>query len=153
MYCPKCGKKNDVNAYKCTKCGKILHEEPGGKKSNTAVIVLVIAGIAIGLLIFIAILAAIAIPSFVNYQTKARDAMAQAEVKNACIAAAAFFWEHPDKTITLADLKEKGMAVNPEVELVIENGTRGDLSIRARHTKGRKTYVADRNCTIQEIKP
>ena len=153
MYCPKCGKKNDDNAYKCTKCGKILHEESAGKKSNTAVVVIVIAGIAVGLLIFIAILAAIAIPSFVNYQAKARDAMAQAEVKNACTAAAAFFWEHPDKTITLDDLKEQGIAKNPEVELVIENGTRGDLSIRARHTKGRKTYVADRNCTIQEIKP
>jgi Tfp pilus assembly protein PilE len=153
MYCPKCGKKNDDNAYKCTKCGKILHEEPGGKKSNTAVIVLVIAGIVIGLLIFIAILAAIAIPSFVNYQAKARNAVAQAEIKNACNAAAAFFAEHPDKTITLDDLKEKGVMANPDVELVIENGTRGDLSIRARHTKGRKTYVADRNCTIQEIKP
>ncbi len=86
MYCPKCGKKNDENAYKCAKCGTIIQP---GKKSNTAVIVLVIAGIAVGLLIFIAILAAIAIPSFVNYRAKARDAMAQAEVKNACTAAAA----------------------------------------------------------------
>ena len=150
MYCPKCGKKNDDNAYKCVKCGTIIQPE---KKSNTAILVLVIAGIAAGLLVFIAILAAIAIPSFVSYQAKARDAMAQAEVKNACTAAAAFFWEHPDKTITLDDLKEQGIAKNPEVELVIENGTRGDLSIRARHTKGRKTYVADRNCTIQEINP
>lgn len=153
MYCPKCGKKNDDNAYKCTKCGKILHEEPAGKKSNTAVVVMVIAGIAVGLFILIGILAAIAIPSFVNYQAKARDAMAQAEVKNACTAAAAFFMEHPDKTITLDDLKEKGLATNPEVELVIENGTAGDLSIRARHTKGRKIYVADRNCAIRERHP
>jgi Tfp pilus assembly protein PilE len=150
MYCPKCGKKNDDNAYKCTRCGTIIQP---GKKSNTAVIVLVIAGIAVGLLIFIAILAAIAIPSLVGYQAKARDAMAQAEVKNACTAAAEFFMEHPDKTITLDDLKEKGMAANPEVELVIENGTMKDLSLRARHTKGRKTYVADRNCAIREIQP
>ncbi len=153
MYCPKCGKKNDDNAYKCTKCGKILHEEAGKKKSNTAIIVLVIAGIAVGLLIFIAILAAIAIPSFVNYQAKARDAMAQAEVKNACTAAAAFFMEHPDKNITLDDLKEQGVVKNPEVEVAIENGTMKDLSIRARHTKGRKTYVADRDCAIREIQP
>ena len=153
MYCPKCGKKNDDNAYKCTKCGKILHEEPGTKKSNTAVVILVVAGIAVGLLVFIGILAAIAIPSFVNYQAKARDAMAQAEVKNACTAAAAFFIEHPDKTITLDDLKEQGRAANPEVELVIENGTMSNLSIRAKHTKGRKTYVADRNCAIREIQP
>jgi competence protein ComGC len=153
MYCPKCGKKNDNNAYKCTKCGTIIQQAPGGKKSNTAVIVLVIAGIAVGLFMLVGILAAIAIPSFVKYQAKARDAMAQAEVKNACTAAAAFFMEHPDKTITLDDLKEKGMAANPEVELVIEKGTIGDLSLRARHTKGRKTYVADSNCAIREIQP
>jgi len=150
MYCPKCGKKNDDNAYKCVKCGTIIQPE---KKSNTAILVLVIAGIAAGLLVFIAILAAIAIPSFVSYQAKARDAMAQAEVKNACTAAAAFFMEHPDKTITLDGLKEQGVVKNPEVEVVIENGTRGDLSIRAKHTKGRKIYVADRDCTIREIQP
>jgi Tfp pilus assembly protein PilE len=153
MYCPKCGKKNDDNAYKCTKCGKTLHAEPSTKKSNTAVIVLVIAGIAVGLLILIAVLAAIAIPSLVNYQAKARDAMAQAEVKNACIAAASFFIEHPGKTITLNDLKEQGMEANPEVEMVIENGTMGGFSLRARHIKGHKTYVADRNCTIREVHP
>ncbi len=150
MYCPKCGKKNDDNAYKCTKCGTIIQP---GKKSNTAVIVLVVAGIAVGLFILIAILAAIAIPSFVSYQTKARDATAQAEARNACTAAAEFFLEHPDKTITLDDLKEKGMAANPEVELVIENGTMGDLTLLARHKKGRHTYVADRNCAIREIQP
>lgn len=150
MYCPKCGTKNDDNAYKCTKCGTIIQP---GKKNNTAVIVLVIAGIAVGLFILIGILAAIAIPSFVGYRAKARDAMAQAEVKNACGAAAAFFIEHPDKTITLNDLKEKGIATNPEVELVVENGTMGDLSIRAKHTKGRKIYIADRDCTIREIQP
>jgi hypothetical protein len=61
--------------------------------------------------------------------------------------------EHPDKTITLDDLKEKGMAANPEVEMVIVNGTMGNLSLRARHTKGRKTFVADRNCAIREIQP
>jgi type IV pilus assembly protein PilA len=150
MYCPKCGKKNDDNAYKCTKCGTIIQAE---KKSNTAVVVLVIVGIAVGLFILIGILAAIAIPTFVNYQAKARDAMAQAEVKNACTAAAAFFMEHPDKTITIEDLKEKGVATNPDVEVVIENGTMRDLSIRARHTRGRKFYEADRNCAIREIQP
>ena len=150
MYCPKCGKKNDDNAYKCTKCGIIIQS---GKKSNTAVVVLVIAGIVVGLLILIAILAAIAIPSFVGYRAKARDAMAQAEVKNACTAAVEFFMEHPDKTITVDDLKEKGITTNPDVELVIDNGTMRDLSIRARHIKGRKTYVADRNCAIREMQP
>lgn len=25
MYCTKCGEKNDDNAYKCVKCGEVLH--------------------------------------------------------------------------------------------------------------------------------
>jgi len=153
MYCPKCGKKNDDNAYKCTKCGTIIQQVPTEKKSNTAVIILVIAGIVVGLFLLIAILAAIAIPSFVNYQTKARDALAQAEIKNACTAAAAFFIDHPDKTITLDDLKEKGIAAHPDVELAIEDGTMEALSMRAKHIKGNKIYVADRNCAIKEIQP
>jgi Tfp pilus assembly protein PilE len=153
MYCPKCGKKNDDNAYKCTKCGTVIQQVPAEKKSNTAVIVLVVAGIAVGLFLLIAILAAIAIPTFVGYQTKARNAVAQAEIKNACNAAAAFFAEHPDKTITLGDLKEKGVVANPDVDLVIENGTMDALSIHAKHIKGSKIYAADRNCHIQEIQP
>jgi Tfp pilus assembly protein PilE len=153
MYCPKCGTQHDDNAYKCTKCGIIIQQVPAGKKSNTAVIVLVIAGIAVGLLVFIGILAAIAIPSFVSYQAKARNAVAQAEIKNACSAAAAFFAEHPNKTITLDDLKEKGIATNPDIDLVIENGTMEALSMHAKHIKGSKIYVADRNCHIQEMQP
>jgi uncharacterized membrane protein YvbJ len=69
MYCPKCGKENDDNAYKCTKCGIIIQQASAGKKSNTAVVVLVIAGIAVGVFILIGILAAIAIPSFISYRT------------------------------------------------------------------------------------
>ncbi len=153
MYCPKCGTKNDDNAYKCSKCGIVIQQVPAVKKSNTAVVVLVIAGIAIGFFIVVGILAAIAIPSFVSYQTKARDAMAQAEVKNACTAAAEFFMEHPDETITPDDLKERGVVMNPDIELVIENGTMADLSIRAKHAKGRKIYVTDKNCNIRELQP
>lgn len=150
MYCPQCGTQNDDNAFKCTQCGIILQQVPPGKKKNTAVIVLVVAAIALVLFAIMGILAAIAIPSFVNQQTKARNAMAQAEIKNACQAAAAFFVEHPDKTVTLDDLKEQGIALNHDIELSIENGTMEELSMRAKHIKGNRVYVADKNCDIQE---
>jgi competence protein ComGC len=153
MYCYKCGGKNADNADKCAHCGTIMQQAPAGKKSKTALIVLVVVAIALVLFAVIGIIAAIAIPSLVSHQAKARDAMARAEVKNACTAAAAFFMEHPDKTITVDDLKEQGIARNPEVELDVENGTMADLTIRARHIKGHKTYVADRNCTIREVHP
>ncbi len=153
MYCPKCGTQNDDNAFRCIKCGIVIQQVPSGKKKNTAVIVLVVAGIVIGLFILIGILAAIAIPPLVNQQTKARNAVAQVEVRNACQSAAEFFLEHPGKTMTLDDLKEQGFAKNPDIELSIENGTMKNLSIHAKHSKGNKVYVADKNCDVQEIKP
>jgi Tfp pilus assembly protein PilE/ribosomal protein L40E len=153
MYCPKCGTQNNDNAYKCTKCGIVIQQLDAKKKTNTAIVVLVIAGIAVGLFMLIAILAAIAIPSFVNQQTKARNAMAKAEVTNACHAAAAFFMEHPDKTITLAALKEQGVGANADIDVSIENGTMNSLAIRARHKKGNRVYAADKNCDVQELRP
>jgi Tfp pilus assembly protein PilE len=151
MYCPKCGTKNDDNAYKCTKCGIVIQGDATKKKTNTAVIVLIVAAAALVFFALIGILAAIAIPSFVNQQAKARNAMAQAEVTNACHAAAEFFMDHPHKAITLVALQERGIGANPDIEISIENGTMNGLTIRARHKKGNKVYVADKNCDIQEM--
>lgn len=73
MYCPKCGTQNADNAYRCTKCGIILQRISPEKKSNTAVIVAVIV-VAAAFLFFavVGILAAIAIPAYLDYSTKAK---------------------------------------------------------------------------------
>jgi type IV pilus assembly protein PilA len=90
MYCPKCGTQNDDNAYKCIKCGIIIQQGAlttfSAKKTNTAVIVLVIAAIALVFFAVVGILAAIAIPAYLDYTVKAKvsevasglDAIAQA---------------------------------------------------------------------------
>jgi Tfp pilus assembly major pilin PilA len=153
MYCPKCGTKNDDNAYKCTKCGIVIQGGAAKKKTNTAVIVVIIAAAALVFFAVIAILAAIAIPQFAHQRTKAWNVVAQVEVTNVCHAAAEFFMDHPDKAITLAVLHDRGIAANPDIEITIENGTMNGLSIRARHKRGNKVYVADKNCDIREIKP
>lgn len=73
MYCPKCGTQNDDNAYKCTTCGIMLQRISPEKKSNTAVIVVVI--VVAGAFVFFAvagILAAIAIPAYLDYTVKAK---------------------------------------------------------------------------------
>jgi Tfp pilus assembly major pilin PilA len=90
MYCPKCGTQNDDNAYKCTACGIILQRVAREKKSNTAVIVVVIV-VAAALVFFAVagILAAIAIPAYLDYTVKSKvsevadafDALAQAVVE------------------------------------------------------------------------
>ena len=153
MYCPKCGTKNDDNAYTCTKCGIVIQGGAAKKKTNIAVIVLIAAAAALVFFAIIGILAAIAIPSFINQQTKARNVLAQTEVRNACHAATQFFMEHPHKAITLAVLQERGIGTNPEIDISIENGTMNALFIRARHKKGNKGYVADKNCDIREAQP
>jgi Tfp pilus assembly protein PilE len=153
MYCPKCGTKNDDNAYKCTKCGIVIKGSAAKKKTNTAVIVLIVAAAALVFFAVIGILAAIAIPAFINQQAKARNVMAQTEVRNACHAAAEFFIDHSHETITLAALHERGIGANPDIEISIANGTMNGLSIRARHKRGTKVYVADRNCDIREAQP
>jgi type IV pilus assembly protein PilA len=73
MYCPKCGTQNDDNAYKCTTCGIILQRISPEKKSNTAVIVVVIV-VAASFVFFavVGILAAIAIPAYLDYTVKAK---------------------------------------------------------------------------------
>jgi type IV pilus assembly protein PilA len=73
MYCPKCGTQNADNAYKCINCGIILQRAAPDKKSNTAVIVTVI--VVAGAFFFIAvvgILAAIAIPAYLDYTVKTK---------------------------------------------------------------------------------
>lgn len=73
MYCPKCGTQNDDNAYKCTTCGIMLQRISPEKKSNTAVIVVVVVVAAVFVFFAVAgILAAIAIPAYLDYTVKAK---------------------------------------------------------------------------------
>ncbi len=76
MYCPKCGTKNDDNAYKCIKCGIIIQQTApttfSAKKTNAAVVALVVAAIALVFFAVVGILAAIAIPAYLDYTVKAK---------------------------------------------------------------------------------
>ena len=76
--------------------------------------------------------------------------LAKAEVRNACIIANSIFLNNPDKIVTQKDLREKGFFPSEDIELAIYNGARTSLKIAARHNKGTKIYMADRNCNITE---
>lgn len=157
MYCQKCGTQNDDNNFKCIKCGVVIQKVPvspaSSKKKNPLVVVLIVVGAVFGLIMVLGIIAAIAIPAFVGYRTKAGNAIAQAEIKNACNSAAAILAENPHKTITLDDLKKSGLNASPDVELSIADGSKDNLTIGAKHNKGNKVYMADKNCNIKEIQP
>jgi type IV pilus assembly protein PilA len=160
MYCPKCGTQNDDNAFRCVKCSAIIQELPLTsvplKKDNTATILLVVLGGVVGVMIVIAIigiLAAIAIPQFAAYRARACNVEARTEIQQACNAASSFFMAHPDKIITLDEIKEAGVSMSPDIELFIEDGTKENLTLRAKHGKGNRAFIADHNCNIQEINP
>ena len=71
MYCPKCGTQNDDNAYKCTKCGIIIQQEPAVKKTSTAVIFVVVIA-AVALFVAVVSIFAFGIPAFMDYTIKAK---------------------------------------------------------------------------------
>jgi type IV pilus assembly protein PilA len=85
MYCFQCGTQNDDNAFKCVQCGTVLQEIATQtvvvKKNSTAVIAFIIAGVLLGLVAIAGILAAIAIPAYMDFSRKAKLTEAMQVVK------------------------------------------------------------------------
>jgi hypothetical protein len=155
MYCPECGTQNDDNAFKCLNCGIIIQQVPVPppipvKQSNTAVVVLAICGGAFALISILGILAAIAIPNFIAYRQKALDGQTEAVLYDACSEAQAYFLEYASDNISYEILAGRGVTIPPEIEFYIEDSTRENLTMTARHIRGDKTFVSDKECNIEE---
>jgi prepilin-type N-terminal cleavage/methylation domain-containing protein len=74
----------------------------------------------------IVILLAIAVNIFDTYQTAAREAIAQDDLKKAYKAAQAFWTENPIQgTVTVGDLAAYGFRTSPNVRFGLLNGTMG----------------------------
>ena len=145
MYCPKCGTQNDDNAFKCIRCGTIIQKIPRRvvtlKKSNTAVIVLVIVGAFVGIFMIIGILAAIAIPQFSAYRTRSYNSAAQSDVRNLATAEEAYYVDYSTYTSSVSALSGTyDYMPSPNVNVSLE-GTETSYTITAYHTSGNKTYV------------
>lgn len=106
--------------------------------------------VPIGFIMVIGILAAIAIPQFSAYRQRAYNVQVKSEIQRACAEASSIFIDNPQKTITRADLEEKGLKLSPLMELVIYDGTRESFNMSVSHNSGNKIYVADSNCDITE---
>ncbi len=92
----------------------------------------------------IGILAAIAIPNFVQYRKRAYNSAAKSDVKNAYTAAQAYFTDYPAGSITDTNtLIGAGFRGTDNVDLSITGFTPGDLAISTRHQRGDKTYAVN----------
>src|SRR5580692_3915500 len=100
--CPKCNTPHDVTGraagerITCT-CGNVLAVPAASAKKSgfpTWLIVLLILGVLA--IPCIGILAAIAIPGFIRYKSRAESAEARVEVRALCTAEVAYHLEHDE---------------------------------------------------------
>jgi len=96
----------------------------------------------------IGILAAIAIPQFSAYRTRAYNSAATADAKNAYTASQAYFSDHPAGSITdVNDLDNYGFRNSPDVT-VTAAGAVDALTITAKHAQSNTTYTVDNTGNI-----
>ncbi|OPY04039.1 MAG: hypothetical protein A4E61_00888 [Syntrophorhabdus sp. PtaB.Bin184] len=88
------------------------------------------------------IIAAIAIPQYVNYRNRHLDREAKTHVSQAYQAAQAFFRANPKGQATLEEISRFGYRSSPDIALTISGGT-GDLRIRANHVRSKRVYLVD----------
>jgi type IV pilus assembly protein PilA len=89
----------------------------------------------------IGILAAIAIPQFNSYRSRAYNTAAKADVKNAYTAAQAYFADNPDATVDAAGLTAYGYTASDGVNVAVGTGTSAGLSLTSEHSSGDKSYT------------
>ena len=90
----------------------------------------------------IGILAAIAIPNFINYRKRSYNTAANADIKNLYTSAQAYFTDNPDgATTTLTVYKSYGFRQTSKVTCaVVGAGSQGSFSANTYHNAGNKTY-------------
>ena len=71
------------------------------------------------------------------------NSAANTDIKNAYIAAKAYFTDYPDGTVTFSKLTSYGFIQSENVALAILSGKKSDLQITSLHSDGTKTYSID----------
>jgi hypothetical protein len=80
-----------------------------------------------------------------NYHGKIGEgnSAANTDIKNAYIAAKAYFTDYPSGTITFSKLTSYGFIQSEDVTLAILSGKKSDLQFISLHSDGNKKYVID----------
>lgn len=91
-------------------------------------------------ILIIGILAAVAIPVFLNQRKTANDAAVQSDVKNMALSIETYFVNNKDATIIDLDEIKKMMSKSNGVLLTV-HGDRNDFCITGKHYNGKKYAV------------
>jgi type IV pilus assembly protein PilA len=97
----------------------------------------------------IAILAAIAIPQFIQYQIRGYNTTAKSDAKQMYTAAQAFFSTSSSGIVDMNVLTSYGYNQTNSVTASVA-GTMGTLAITTRHSRGTTTYSVDSAGAITE---
>jgi len=91
----------------------------------------------------ISILAAIAIPQFAAYRTRAFNSIAEADLRNAMTAQEAYYVDHNTYTDSIDKLTagEYGLQVSPDVTLEIISADNTEYIMAAFHEQGNRQYL------------
>jgi type IV pilus assembly protein PilA len=109
---------------------------PDSQKGFTLVELMIVIAI-------VAILIAIAIPTYQYTKVKSYNATALSDVRNAYVAAQSYFATLQTDPITPDILKTNGFTQSELVTITINNGYQNTLSIDCKHLKGSLTYSVD----------
>lgn len=110
MICHQCGAANADQARFCMKCGAPLSGPAypaaarPGRRSSVGLIILVIVIVGIGALGFMAILAAIAVPNFLEAQVRSKISRTRADLRSMATALEAYNIDNNAYPISTANL-------------------------------------------------
>lgn len=143
MFCVNCGAIIKIKSLSCPRCGKKQRKEGLG--------CLPVVAIAIGICVFgiaiIGILAAIAIPQFAAYRTRAYQAAVKAELNEVCKAEEAYFTQNDKYTESLEEL---GYIVKPNISIQIVDIDDDCFYAQGEMKNLNKRYLIDCDCAITE---
>jgi type IV pilus assembly protein PilA len=143
MFCSNCGAIIKIKSLSCPRCGKKQRKDGMGCLPMAAIgIAIVFVGFFI-----IGILAAIAIPQFNAYRTRAYQASVKAELNEICKAEDTYFTKNEKYT---DNLEELGYIAKPNISIKIINLEDDCFYAQGEMKNLNKKYVIDCDCAITE---